>query len=259
MQGYEQYSRRDLEANTSGNSSGGESSSSSSTQTAKQDCYFSSSIATKAIVDTDVFDQILYLDGCNPEQEFSRGLVWAWCDQAEQTVQEMEVFLHAGRLPQLADKAHFLRGSSASLGLLRVSDTCENLFQLHAPASLALYRRYSYQTDYFRTHPTSYSSYSPASSADSPSSSASPPSTTISSPALSNITSPGPRRPPLSRSLTISPNGVSPDSPTMDFTDSKLDRARELVLQLKDEIQEATEWLYAYYEGSDKLMSLPNC
>lgn len=52
-------------------------------------------------------------------------------------------------------------------------------------------------------------------------------------------------------SRQISPEH-SPEVGTMDFEQNKLARASALLLKLKGEIRQASEWLYEYYQGADK-------
>ncbi|KAK9897656.1 hypothetical protein P389DRAFT_60092 [Cystobasidium minutum MCA 4210] len=75
------------------------------------------------VVDMASFGPILSMDETDATREFSKTLVWAWCDQAEMALEEMDQHLAAGRLIPLAEKAHYLKGSSASLGLVKVANT----------------------------------------------------------------------------------------------------------------------------------------
>lgn len=90
------------------------------------------------------FGPILNMDETDATREFSKALVWAWCDQAEMALEEMEMHLAAGNIVPLADKAHYLKGSSASLGLVKVSSTCQSIYHTHFPPSLAHLRAFSY-------------------------------------------------------------------------------------------------------------------
>lgn len=90
------------------------------------------------------FGPILDMDETDATREFSKALVWAWCDQAEMALEEMEMHLAAGNIVPLADKAHYLKGSSASLGLVKVSSTCQSIYHTHFPPSLAHLRAFSY-------------------------------------------------------------------------------------------------------------------
>jgi len=98
----------------------------------------------EGIVDMDSFGQILAMDDNDATREFSKALVWAWCDQAEMTVEQMEAYLREGSIIKLCDKAHYLKGSSASLGLVKVSQTCQSIYHSHFPPSLAHLRAFSY-------------------------------------------------------------------------------------------------------------------
>lgn len=54
------------------------------------------------IVDMEAFGQILGLDVGDPTQEFSKALVWAWMDQAETAIEEMEHYLEKGEIGTLS-------------------------------------------------------------------------------------------------------------------------------------------------------------
>lgn len=182
----------------------------------------------------EAFSQILALDETDPSREFSKALVWAWCDQAEHAVEEMEAFLAESNVTALASKAHYLKGSSASLGLINVSQTCQSIYHIHFPPSLAQFRSFSYQAN--------YSGSSSASSSDSASGSS------------SGIGANVPRRSTMGSAGDSPPLGVSPigEQLGMDFEANKLARAAASLRKLKGEIRQASEWLYDYYQGADK-------
>ncbi|TFK74764.1 histidine-phosphotransfer domain, HPT domain-containing protein, partial [Pluteus cervinus] len=79
------------------------------------------------VVDVDQFGQILELDEDDDDSEFSRGMVTEYFDQARKTFGQMDDALKAGDLGQLADLGHFLKGSSAALGVLKVQASCEKI------------------------------------------------------------------------------------------------------------------------------------
>ncbi|KAF8895278.1 Hpt, histidine phosphotransferase protein [Infundibulicybe gibba] len=77
------------------------------------------------IIDMDTFQQILDLD--DDDHEFSRGMAWAYFSQVEQTFTEMDAALKAKDLTELHSLGHFLKGSSAALGVSKVQASCENI------------------------------------------------------------------------------------------------------------------------------------
>ncbi|KAK2736478.1 hypothetical protein FQN57_000734 [Myotisia sp. PD_48] len=77
-------------------------------------------------LDTPTFEQILEMDD-NEEREFSRGLVLGFFVQAEGTFAQMESALKSRNLSKLSELGHFLKGSSATLGLTKVKDACEKI------------------------------------------------------------------------------------------------------------------------------------
>lgn len=193
------------------------------------------------IVDMDAFSQILALDETDPSREFSKALVWAWCDQAEHAVEEMEEFLANGNVTALASKAHYLKGSSASLGLIHVSQTCQSIYHIHFPPTLAQFRSYSYQSNYSGASSSSSGSGSGSGSGSDSSS------TGQQVPRRSTMGGGGGAGGKPSHSPSH-----SPEMQGMDFEANKLTRASNHIARLKEEIRQASEWLYEYYQGADK-------
>lgn len=54
-------------------------------------------------------------------------MAWAYFTQAENTFKEMDEALKKKDLGQLSSLGHFLKGSSAALGLFKVQDLCEKI------------------------------------------------------------------------------------------------------------------------------------
>ena len=105
----------------------------------------------------EVFQQIREMDDAddedgNSDNEFSKSIVWGFFDQAEETFQKMEEAMYVAfpysvlsspclsvfnpadtslrakpDLPQLSSLGHFLKGSSAALGIIRVQASCEKM------------------------------------------------------------------------------------------------------------------------------------
>lgn len=74
------------------------------------------------------FEQILEMDDDEEdEREFSKSIVYGFFEQAEQTFKKMELSLAKGDLDTLSSLGHFLKGSSATLGLTKVKDSCEKI------------------------------------------------------------------------------------------------------------------------------------
>ncbi|GLB38355.1 putative CAIB BAIF family enzyme [Lyophyllum shimeji] len=78
------------------------------------------------IVDMDTFRQLLELDD-DATHDFSKGMAWAYFTQAEQTFKDMEKALAGQNLAQLSSLGHYLKGSSAALGLSKVQASCEKI------------------------------------------------------------------------------------------------------------------------------------
>ncbi|KAK2865069.1 hypothetical protein FQN49_003938 [Arthroderma sp. PD_2] len=77
-------------------------------------------------LDATTFEQILEMDD-DAEREFSRSIVYGFFDQAEATFVKMESAITEKDLSQLSQLGHFLKGSSATLGLTKVKDACEKI------------------------------------------------------------------------------------------------------------------------------------
>jgi len=78
-------------------------------------------------IDRTTFEQILEMDDDENEREFSRSIVFDFFEQAETTFKKMDSCFAEKDLPQLSALGHFLKGSSATLGLTRVKDSCEKI------------------------------------------------------------------------------------------------------------------------------------
>jgi len=78
-------------------------------------------------IDGPTFEQILEMDDDEEEREFSRSIVYDFFTQAESTFQKMDSNLEKKDLAQLSALGHFLKGSSATLGLTKVKDSCEKI------------------------------------------------------------------------------------------------------------------------------------
>ncbi|KAM5348600.1 hypothetical protein ACJ41O_008424 [Fusarium nematophilum] len=77
-------------------------------------------------VDINTFNQILEMDEPG-DHEFSSSIVFGFFDQAEETFKEIDDALKVQDLDKLSSLGHFLKGSSATLGLVKVRDGCEKI------------------------------------------------------------------------------------------------------------------------------------
>ncbi|KAG8700272.1 hypothetical protein FRC08_004794 [Ceratobasidium sp. 394] len=78
-------------------------------------------------VDQTVFSQITEMDDDDPDCEFSREIVADYFKQAATTFGELRQALRDRNLAVLSAKGHFLKGSSAALGVKKVQESCEHL------------------------------------------------------------------------------------------------------------------------------------
>jgi len=83
------------------------------------------SIPPDGIIDQDVFEQVLELGEDDPS--FLREMVGAYFDQAANTFRDMDEALAQKDLEELTSLGHFLKGSSAALGVFKVQSSCEKI------------------------------------------------------------------------------------------------------------------------------------
>ncbi|KZV84692.1 histidine-phosphotransfer domain, HPT domain-containing protein [Exidia glandulosa HHB12029] len=82
--------------------------------------------ASDVIIDMDTFGQILELEE-DDTYDFSIGMTEAYFSQAETTFKDMDKALAANDLKRLSELGHFLKGSSAALGVHKVQESCERM------------------------------------------------------------------------------------------------------------------------------------
>ncbi|KAI8073310.1 signal transduction histidine kinase [Gongronella butleri] len=78
------------------------------------------------LIDMNTFDQLLDMDD-EDDHEFSYSIVLNYFEQAEDTFKNMDIALEKKDLPELSRLGHFLKGSSAAIGLKKVKATCEKI------------------------------------------------------------------------------------------------------------------------------------
>lgn len=61
------------------------------------------------------------------DHEFSKEIVFNYFDQAEDTFRQMDDAFRKGDLTKLSELGHFLKGSSAACGVIKVRDSCERI------------------------------------------------------------------------------------------------------------------------------------
>ncbi|KAI9597339.1 signal transduction histidine kinase, partial [Syncephalis fuscata] len=88
------------------------------------------------IINDAVFGQLLEMDD-DDEHEFSKSIVINFFEQAHTTFGEMDKAIEDKNLESYAKLGHFLKGSSATLGLQKVEDTCEKIQHSRASADEA--------------------------------------------------------------------------------------------------------------------------
>ncbi|OOQ89970.1 putative phosphotransmitter protein Ypd1 [Penicillium brasilianum] len=80
----------------------------------------------KDLIDESTFEQILEMDD-DDDCDFSKGIVYGFFDQAKATFTKIKTALDEKDLTELSQLGHFLKGSSATLGLVHVRDGCEKI------------------------------------------------------------------------------------------------------------------------------------
>ncbi|TCD66641.1 hypothetical protein EIP91_001109 [Steccherinum ochraceum] len=81
------------------------------------------------VIDMETFEQILELDD-GETREFSHEMVKEYFKQAEKTFDDMQEAFNKDDLDELSKRGHFLKGSSAALGISKVQASCEMIQNL---------------------------------------------------------------------------------------------------------------------------------
>jgi len=84
------------------------------------------------IIDMETFNQITELDE-DGDDSFSRSMVESYFDQAKKTFKDMDEALQKKDLLKLSELGHFLKGSSAALGVTQVQASCEQIQHIGKP------------------------------------------------------------------------------------------------------------------------------
>lgn len=75
----------------------------------------------------ETFQQILELDDDSESYDFAWEMASAYLEQATTTFDEMETAIAKQDYKKLSSLGHFLKGSSATLGVTKVQNTCESI------------------------------------------------------------------------------------------------------------------------------------
>jgi len=84
-------------------------------------------LESTGMIEIPTFQQILEMDDDEDERDFSKSIVYDFFDQAETTFEKMHDAVKEKDLAQLSSLGHFLKGSSATIGLIKVRDSCEKI------------------------------------------------------------------------------------------------------------------------------------
>lgn len=77
------------------------------------------------IIDMEVFNQIVELD--DGDSSFVSAMVTEYLEQVDSTFNKMDQAMETKDLKEISQLGHFLKGSSAALGVKQVSSTCEKI------------------------------------------------------------------------------------------------------------------------------------
>ncbi|KAG2145903.1 histidine-phosphotransfer domain HPT domain-containing protein [Suillus clintonianus] len=77
------------------------------------------------VIDMEVFGQIIELD--DGDSSFVSDMVTDYLEQVDSTFKKMDDAMETGDLKGISQLGHFLKGSSAALGVKQVSLTCEKI------------------------------------------------------------------------------------------------------------------------------------
>lgn len=82
------------------------------------------------LINWTIFNELLIMD--EDEQGFSKSLIQTFIEQATQTFTQIEEILlseqqDAESLNKLSQLGHYLKGSAASLGLVKIQEQCERI------------------------------------------------------------------------------------------------------------------------------------
>lgn len=81
---------------------------------------------TEDFLDSTTFEQLLEMDD-DDEREFSRGIVWNYFEQVKGSFAPIEEGIHKRDFHALSSLGHFLKGSSAAVGLIKLKASCEKI------------------------------------------------------------------------------------------------------------------------------------
>ncbi|CAH1765413.1 24043_t:CDS:2 [Entrophospora sp. SA101] len=78
------------------------------------------------LIDQETFNQLLDMDD-GEDENFLLDILDDYYKQAQDTFADMETALKKKNLKKLSELGHFLKGSSAAMGLTKVKDSCEKI------------------------------------------------------------------------------------------------------------------------------------
>jgi len=81
---------------------------------------------TDDFLDATIFQQLLDMDD-DDDREFSKGIIWNYFDQVKGSFEPIEKGIKEREFSSLSSLGHFLKGSSAAVGLVKLKASCEKI------------------------------------------------------------------------------------------------------------------------------------
>ncbi len=99
------------------------------------------------LVDWSIFNEILAMD--EDEDSFSSNLFLNFCDQADSIFAKIDEALSRHDLTALNNLGHYIKGSAASLGLVKIQKSCEKIQNYGARRNLDVFNTGGRENDDF--------------------------------------------------------------------------------------------------------------
>jgi len=76
------------------------------------------------LVDEEIFNQLLEMED-DDTRNFTKGLIHDFFDQADESIIKFNILLDQHKVIEAGKLGHYLKGSSAMIGVIKVRDICE--------------------------------------------------------------------------------------------------------------------------------------
>lgn len=78
------------------------------------------------LIDDEIFNQLLDIEE-DDSKDFTRGLVQDFFQQVDESIVEFKELLDDSKVIEAGKLGHYLKGSSAMIGVTKVKDVCEDI------------------------------------------------------------------------------------------------------------------------------------